>query len=251
MLLLASLSRASDLTLAWSNPCTNADSLDKCNGPAGGTLHDLDRIRFRFVRFKFPLDTLVLDVPAAGYQCDSMAATFDILAGSMGQAIVRAVDNHQNESCAVTYVYALPALVIESGLAGAYYDNEDMTGFKFTRTDPTINFDWDLGSPDPRIGPDIFSIVWTGYITPALSGSYAFHTRVEDGCKLWVGSTFVTSDWGVNNEHEATGYATLSAGLRYSFLMQYMAHNGTSTAVLSWTPPGGVKAIVPAEAFSH
>lgn len=256
VLLIPSGAVASDLTLAWTLPCWNdslfAGASTDCVADSGNYLHDLALTRFRFTRFKFPGDTLALDVmtnQASG--CTDVGATFDILAGSMGVAEARAVDFNGHESCPVTYVYAVPAQLIEPGLLGEYYDNEDFSAWKFNRVDSKVDFDWDLGSPDSRIGPDVFSIVWTGFIIPAFSGSYAFHTRIEDGCKLWVGSTFVTSDWGVQNEHESTGTATLTAGIRYAVRMEYMAHNGTSMARLSWTPPGGVKAVIPPEALTH
>lgn len=254
-LLFTGRGEAADLTMYWTAPCTSVDSASVTTDSAcysvGVPLTDLALIRHRLVRFKDLADTLVLDVPAQGRECDSMAVTFDIEPGSMGTDVVRAVDYFGNESCQQSYLFAVPAQDILPGLFGEYYDNEDLTGFKFARVDAQINFDWDLGSPDPRIGPDIFSIVWTGYVTPAFTGAYRFYTRIEDGCKLWVGGAWLTSDWGVQPEHESSGVTTLTAGLRYAIRMEYMAHNGYSMARLSWEPPGELKAVVPAEAFTH
>src|SRR4030095_13906789 len=39
-----------------------------------------------------------------------------------------------------------------TGLLGEYYDNMDFTGTKVTRIDPTVNFNWGTGAPDPAIG---------------------------------------------------------------------------------------------------
>jgi hypothetical protein len=251
LLLVAGEAHAADLTLGWTNPCTNAIAgADTICATEGDSLRDLHVIRFRLVRFKDPTDTLVLDVPGVT-PCLDAAVAFDIEPGSMGWAAATAVDWSNQESCSATYVFALPAQDFVPGLKGDYYDNSDMTGFKMTRTDSKIDFDWDLAAPDVSMGIEQFSIVWTGFLTAALTGTYAFHARIEDGCKLWVGPKFVISDWGINNEHEGTGYADLVGGTRYAFRMEYFANNGTAIARLSWTPPGGVKAVIPAEAFSR
>ena len=52
----------------------------------------------------------------------------------------------------------------ETGLnwTGFYWNNQDFTGNPtLTRTDPTINFNWGDGSPDPSIPSDHFSVRWT------------------------------------------------------------------------------------------
>lgn len=247
----ASSASAVNLTFTWRAPCTNANPDSGCAWVGVDTLRDLALIRFRLVRFRDLSDTLVLDVPAGGRECDTMAVTFDVEPGTMGVAEARAVDFSAHESCPQAYVFAIEARDVFTGLDGEYYDNVDLTGFKFTRVDPNIAFDWDYASPDPRLGADTFSIRWTGYLTAAVTGTYQFFTRIEDGVKLWVGPTWVISDWGVQPEHESSGYANLVGGTRYAFRMEYTANNGTAICELRWLPPGGVKAIVPAEAFTR
>ena len=41
-----------------------------------------------------------------------------------------------------------------NGLKGEYYDNQDLTNLKLTRTDPKVDFSWGTGSPDSSIAPD-------------------------------------------------------------------------------------------------
>ncbi|NTW26654.1 MAG: beta-glucosidase, partial [Lentimicrobium sp.] len=52
------------------------------------------------------------------------------------------------------------------GLTGNYYSNIDFSGQPaFTRTDPQINFQWTLFSPDPeKLNYDFYSVCWTGKI---------------------------------------------------------------------------------------
>ncbi len=246
----ASNGSASDLRLSWKNPCYNARA-DSCALETADSLKDLSFVRLTVVRFTHP-DTLTFDIQANNRACDTMSVVLDIDPGTMGTVTAAARDFNGHESCGPSsLVFAVPAVDILPGLVGNYYDNVDLTGFKFSEVDPVIDYDWDLATPDPRLGADTFSIRWTGFITPPVTGTYQFFGRIEDGYRLWVGPTWVVSDWGVQPEHESSGYATLQAGVRYTFKMEYTANNGTAMVRLSWLPPNGIKVVVPSEAFSH
>src|SRR5207248_2127828 len=67
-----------------------------------------------------------------------------------------------------------PATSAGNGLSGTYFNNMDFTAPVFTRRDPTINFNWGTGSPDPRIDPDSFSVRWSGQILAPTTGRYTF-----------------------------------------------------------------------------
>src|SRR5262249_16334502 len=73
-------------------------------------------------------------------------------------------------------------------LNGAYYSDQALT---FTnpatlmRTDPTIDFDWSSGSPDPGIDPSEFTVMWTGMLQPQFSETYTLYTTVAEGARLW------------------------------------------------------------------
>ena len=53
-----------------------------------------------------------------------------------------------------------------------------------TRVDPVVAFDWGGGSPDPAIGPDTFSVRWTGQVQPQFSETYSFTCLTDDGFRL-------------------------------------------------------------------
>src|SRR5687767_938082 len=76
--------------------------------------------------------------------------------------------------------------LLATGLSGAYYDNMDFTGTKFTRVDPTINFNWGYGSPMAGIAPDSFSVRWSGQVLAQKTERYTFYVRSDDGAKLVV-----------------------------------------------------------------
>src|SRR6185503_2382283 len=76
-----------------------------------------------------------------------------------------------------------------TGLQGEYYQSTGVGNFttlKLTRIDPTVNFGWVSGSPDPSLAADLFAVRWTGIVQPRLSDTYYFYTTSDDGVRLWV-----------------------------------------------------------------
>src|SRR5437763_1865603 len=45
------------------------------------------------------------------------------------------------------------------------------------RVDPDLAWDWDVGSPDPRVPADGFVARWVGHLRIQAAGSYRFHAR--------------------------------------------------------------------------
>ena len=52
------------------------------------------------------------------------------------------------------------------------------------RVDPTVNFNWGIGSPDPAVGADQFSARWTGQVQAKYSQAYTFTVKADDGVRL-------------------------------------------------------------------
>lgn len=62
-----------------------------------------------------------------------------------------------NGRTVVAWSGEIPSRVGEQGWTGQYFNNETLSGTPvLTRTDPTISFRWNLGSPDPAINADSF-----------------------------------------------------------------------------------------------
>jgi hypothetical protein len=94
-----------------------------------------------------------------------------------------------------------------------------------------------------------WSARWTGPIEAPVSGEYAFHTISNDGVRLWVDDQLIIEEWTDHGEQEDTGRITLTAGRRHALRMEYFYNGGQGVSRLLWTPPGGVKAPVPNDAF--
>jgi hypothetical protein len=94
-----------------------------------------------------------------------------------------------------------------------------------------------------------WSARWTGFIEAPASGEFAFHTFSNDGIRLWVNGEKIIEDWTDHGEKEDTGRILLEAGKRYAVKLEYFYNGGQGATKLWWTPPGGRKEPVPANAF--
>lgn len=116
---------------------------------------------------------------------------------------------------------------------GEYFDNKNLTNLKFTRTDAAINFNWGNGSPSPSIGPDTFSVRWSGQWNFTTTGTYRFTVTSDDGIRFWVDDVLVFSRWWDQRAKTSTVDRMLTAGV-HRIKVEYYENRGTASATLSW-----------------
>src|SRR4029077_1138784 len=155
--------------------------------------------------------------------------------------VVRAV-NSLGQSTNSAEVSAVPILL---GLKGDYYDNMDLTGFVLSRVDPTVNFNWGTGSPDPSIGPDTFSVRWTGQALPQVTEAYTFYTTSDDGIRLWVNGQQIINNWTNHAATENSGTIALTAGQAVDIKLEYYENGGQAVVSPSWCSASQPKQIIP------
>jgi len=131
------------------------------------------------------------------------------------------------------------------GLNAQYFDNMNFTGTEVARIDPTVNFNWGTGSPDPAIAANTFSARWTGYVQPRYSETYTFTTNSDDGVRLWVNGVKIIDNWTDHPPTQNTGTITLLAGQYYPIRMEYYQNGGGSQAQLSWSSASQGLEVVP------
>ncbi len=131
------------------------------------------------------------------------------------------------------------------GLTGEYYDNIDFTNLKVTRIDPTVNFDFGEGSPDPSIEPDTFSVRWTGQVQPEFSETYTFYTVSDDGVRLTVNGEVIIDNLTVHPPTEDSGTITLVAGQQYDIKMEFYENAIGAVAQLLWSSASQPKQVIP------
>jgi hypothetical protein len=142
-----------------------------------------------------------------------------------------------------------------SGLLGDYYANMTLAGSPAgQRIDGPLDFDWGVGAPGVGgIGTDGFSVRWTGFVTPTVSGNYTLRTRSDDGVRLYLDGALIIDNWTdhapVNND---SAPQALVAGQRYAVVMEFYENGGGAVAQLSWSGPatGGFQ-FIPRQNLSH
>jgi PKD repeat protein/glucose/arabinose dehydrogenase len=131
------------------------------------------------------------------------------------------------------------------GLGGAYFDNIDLTNLALSRFDASVDFNWGGGSPDPAIGPDTFSVRWTGQVQPDFSEPYTFYTQTDDGVRLWVNNQLVIDKWIDQGATEWSSPAIdLVAGQRYDVRMEYYENGGAAVSRLLWSSSSQAKTVI-------
>jgi len=134
-----------------------------------------------------------------------------------------------------------------NGLTGDYFAGITLTGPAHTRTDSSVNFNWGSGFGDPNVGADLFSVRWTGRITPPFSERYRFYANTDDGAWLWVNNVKLVDNWTDHGPTETSGTITLTAGVRYDITMEYYEKVGGALVQLLWSSPSLPKQILPGE----
>jgi glucose/arabinose dehydrogenase len=132
-----------------------------------------------------------------------------------------------------------------NGLQGEYYDNIDFTNLKVVRTDATVNYNWSLGSPDPSIAPDTFSVRWTGQVEPLFTDTYTFFTTTDDGVRLFVNGQQIINGFRNQSATEYRGSIALQAGQKYDIRMEYFDNTGFASAQLGWFSARQARQIIP------
>ncbi len=136
------------------------------------------------------------------------------------------------------------------GLTGSYYSNHTSTN-PFTgsptlvRVDPTVNFNWGAGSPDPSISVDQFTVRWTGSVQPQFNETYTFYATADDGVRVYINGQLLINGWV---DQAATTYQAaiaLKAQQHYTIAMEYYEDGGNASAQLAWSSPSTPQAVIP------
>jgi hypothetical protein len=145
-----------------------------------------------------------------------------------------------------------PEVVIGNGtgLRGDYYNDVSYTntqpppGVAFpgnpvlTRIDPTVNYIWGNGSPDPSINVDFFAVRWYGQVQPPAADTYTFTARTDDGVRVWVDNTLIIDAWAIQGATDRSGSIALDTS-KHTILMEYFERQVSASAQLSWSNASG------------
>jgi hypothetical protein len=127
-----------------------------------------------------------------------------------------------------------------TGLRGNYYTSHFSTNAfsgpaTLSRVDPTVNFDFGAGSPDPLISADFFTARWTGQVQALGDDTYTFYTISDDGVRLWVNGQLLVDQWVLHSPFTNSGTISLVGTQKYDLQMEYFEQTGGAIAQLYWS----------------
>ncbi len=135
--------------------------------------------------------------------------------------------------------------LVSKGLTAEYFATSTLTLPKLTRVDAGVDFNWGLGSPDPTLPVDKFSVRWTGRVKTAVAGLHTFSLQADDGVRLYVNGQLLVNDWADHPLTEDSATIQLGAGVMVDLRMEYYENAWNAAARLLWTQPGGTKQVIP------
>ena len=123
------------------------------------------------------------------------------------------------------------------GLHGAYYDGLNFEHLIQTRRDPLIDFVWRGEKPISGVPAESFTVRWTGWLVPPVTGHYVLHLAVDDGARVWLDNEQLLDEW----RGQPLGYydmpVDLQAGRPYHLRLDYCQYSRDATARLLWERP--------------
>lgn len=156
---------------------------------------------------------------------------------------IAAVDPSGNQSAPTSFDATTPEC--GDGAWADIYDNIDFTGTWTYRVDPTINFDWGSGSPDPAIEPDTFSLKWSAHLLVPRTGDYTFCTVSDDGVRLSIDNgPWIIDNWTDHPPTENCVTVNLTYGSHW-FRIDYYENTQGAVAQAYWSGPKIAKEIIP------
>ena len=96
--------------------------------------------------------------------------------------------------------------------------------------------------------PDHFALEFAGLLKVPTDGLYTFHTRSDDGSRMYVDDRLVVDNDGTHPPREAAGLVRLMAGL-HPIKVQFFESTGDEVLQVSYEGPGIPKQEIPAAAY--
>jgi len=124
------------------------------------------------------------------------------------------------------------------GLKAEYFKNSMLEGEPLlTRIDPWVNSNWDRSEKVPGLGRTLFSIRWSGMLTPPKSGEYILAVTGDDGYRLYIDSELVIENWSHHASETRHIKMNLEGGQAYQVKLEYYQSRGDADVAFQWGPP--------------
>jgi beta-glucosidase len=124
------------------------------------------------------------------------------------------------------------------GLKAEYFADTSLSGKPvLTKTVERINETWDYASPAEGLPADFFSVRWSGYLTPPVSGDYILTVTGDDGYRLSIDRKKVMENWDIHAPESMNTRIKMEKGKRYALVLEYFEAAGGATIQLAWSMP--------------
>ena len=126
----------------------------------------------------------------------------------------------------------------KQGLRGEYFANKKLEGEPaFVQIDDNINFYWEMLSPASGLKPDDFSIRWTGYLIPPVTGAYNIGCWGSPMVQVWLEKERILSYGNIHHAFHEEKTVNLEAGKKYKIVYEYRNDFGHGGVRLLWSIP--------------
>ncbi len=141
--------------------------------------------------------------------------------------------------------------VAPGGLVGEYFAGPDAAGTPLSRIDSQVAFDFTVTPPPAGLFPTSFSARWTGSVVTAAPGVHTFKLLHGGGARLWVNGVILIDERSAPQGAltESANTIELLGQTEYLIRLEYSESGGVSALELSWQPPGGSMAPIPASSL--
>ena len=135
-----------------------------------------------------------------------------------------------------------------TGLTGRYFGTNTFSPLVNTQIDERVNFNWGNESPTytnglqmSSVGPDNFSVRWTGQIQAIEAGTYKIAVIADDTAKVWINDLDgnpIINQTAFNQGNPISVDFPMSASQKYNIKIEFTEIGGGARMQLIWTRPG-------------
>jgi outer membrane protein OmpA-like peptidoglycan-associated protein len=126
---------------------------------------------------------------------------------------------------------------VGDGLRGDYYDGLNFEHLIQTRRDALIDFYWHDEKPISGVPAEQFTVRWTGWLVPPVTGHYVLHLAVDDGARLWLDGKQLLNEWRGQSLSYFDMPVDLQAGRPYRLRLDYCQYSLDARVLLLWERP--------------
>jgi len=127
----------------------------------------------------------------------------------------------------------------QAGLKGEVFKNVKFDGNPMaTRTDATIDFQWDEAQPVAGIPISKASVRWSGVLIPPTSGEHVLSLAAEGTVRLFIDGKLVIDGLRKPVERTLSVPLSLNAGQVYQLRLEFAQTRPRAHIQFGWRPPG-------------